>query len=200
MKMRPTDWLAWSLSFVVLAAFFIPWFKYAPSRQAHTARRDVVAQLKASSERSFGATYLTISPREQARALHEPMRGTGGYELPLLTQEPNQTRLLSALAGSRLFGEERLHDRLMMVYALPALAFFSAAFMSGCQKRWPLLLPLLSVGIVYGAARHQLNETYFERMAAGIDPGIGLWISLYGLLALCVLLVLRFILPPQWRI
>lgn len=201
MNLRPLDWLGWLLVFAVSVGFFLPWLKFPYRKEPlrpHSAA--IVKELTVDSGRQLWQEYFTITPDEWQRALQNAGMGVTGVEIARI-HESNARRFDTALVlSSGLLGNERQSDRAVLVLAFPILAFLSAAFITAVVKKWALLLPLIADGALYGFTRYKLNLTTLDRLAQSIDVGLGLWLALYALLGLCVVLILRLLLPINTRL
>ncbi len=188
-------WLKWIFALAVLGGFFLPWLKLESTSVARSTEK-LVTQLTKESDQSWFALWFGMTREEQKRAMNKPLDGTSGYQMPLLFQKEKSAQK-TALINSHLFGTKRMEDRVYAVYAFPITAFFAAAFLTFSLKRWVLFIPLITIAVIYGTVRYQLNVTYFDRLASNLDVGLGLWISLYSLLALGILLVISFLMPSK---
>lgn len=197
MNLRPLDWLGWLLALALWIAFFLPWVKF-PSRPAiHSL---IVRTLTADSDRTVLEQYFTITPDEWKRAITDAGNGITGYEIPQAYRTSGHAREVKVINSSHLLGAERQADRSLFVWGFPALGLLSALFITSVSRKWALLLPFLAAAGFYGLARYMLNTTYLERLTSGEDIGLGLWLSLYALLALAVVLLLRLLLPANTRL
>lgn len=203
MNLRPLDWLAWLLAMALGVGFFLPWLKM-PYRNAKEAPRPhsatLVKELAADSARPAWQDYFYITPEQWQRALENAGMGVTGIEIPRSFQGSAHRFDAGIVSASGLLGDERQADRAMLVYAFPVLAVISAGFITFVSHKWAFLLPLLADGLAYAATRFQINDTAVGRFALSIDIGLGLWLTLYALLGLCVVLLLRLILPINTRL
>lgn len=202
MNLRPLDWLAWLLSLAVWIGFFLPWVKLPAKPDSGSRFRNgaVVREINSEAGRPWWRVYFYIPPGEWNRALQEAGTGRSGWEIPdLYTDRKNHSEALS-LNASGLLGNERQADRSKFVYAFPLLAFLSAAFVMASGRKWAFLLPLTACAGLYAWSRYILDVTYLDRLALTVDIGLGLWLSLYALLGLAVVLLLRLLLPIGTRL
>ncbi len=194
--------LGWLLSLAATIAFFLPWLKF-PARNAervHPARSAIIQEINRDSNRPLWKSYLTLTSEEWNRALRDAGIGVTGFEIPEIYQVSRHHHDAVLLNASGLLGSERQADRACFAYALPVLAFFSAAFITFVPRKGALLLPFLATLGLYFLLRFKLNETYLERLTSSLDVGLGLWLSLYALLGLAVVLLLRLLLPSGTRL
>lgn len=194
MRLRLLDWVAWGLAVVLVAGFMLPWLKVP----ATAARRDpdaVVKRLAVEADRPWWSAYGAITAEEWKQATRHLGEGIPGYRLPLLYRGAAHAKERDALNAAGLLGRERQADRAWFVYAVPLMGVMAATFISFVRRRWPQLLPLLGCGLLYALGRAIIYATYPDRLALSIDIGLGLWVSLYALLGLWFLALVRVFAP-----
>lgn len=202
MNLRPLDWLGWLLAIALCVGFFLPWLKMPYRKEAPRGQNaaTLVKRLTSDSNRPIWQDYFAITPEEWQHALQNAGMGVSGVEIPRAFQGSSHRLDAAMVSASGLLGEERQADRAMLVYAFPVLAVLSAAFITLVSGKLALLLPLLADAALYGVTRYQLNTTSLERLAMSMDMGLGFWLSLYALLGLIVVLLLRLLLPANTRL
>ena len=186
--------LGWVLALAVVGAFFVPWIKTAPFNHS-LARERLVAELAREAEQPWYRLYFEVRSEDWKRATREPLRGESGFDLVRLTHGVTPTEQKKAREQAKVFGIDDLRLAALLVYGLPAVALLGMVLFTLVSARIPLLaVAILSMGF-YFFVRHGLDETLLERMLNGVVPGLGLWATLYGLLAVGVLLFLGALLP-----
>ncbi len=202
MNLRPLDWLGWLLAIALCVGFFLPWLKMPYRKEAPRGQNaaTLVKRLTTDSNRPLWQEYFSITPEEWQHALQNAGMGVSGVEIPRAFQGGGHRLDAAMVSASGLLGEERQADRAMLVLAFPVLAVLSAAFITLVTNKLGLLLPLLADAALYGLTRYQLNTTSLERLAMSMDLGLGLWLSLYALLGLIVVLLLRLLLPAHTQL
>lgn len=197
MNLRPLDWLGWLLALALWIAFFLPWVKFPTRPAIHSL---IVRTLAADSNRNVFEQYFALTPEEWKRTITDAGNGITGYEIPQAYRTSGHAREVTIINNTHLLGDERQADRAIFVWGFPAFGVLSALFITAVSRKWALLLPFFAGAAFYGLARHKLNLTYLDRLASGEDIGIGLWLSLYAVLALVVVLLLRLLLPANTRL
>jgi hypothetical protein len=198
MSFRYFDYLAWLSAGIIVGAFFLPWLGLNSGEKA--VAEVLARKLAESADRSVFEQYFAISDEEKKQALEKPLDGVSGYALVDLLRNGNRTGDPVAKIAASFLGEERVRDRAFLIYVIPVTAILAAAYAFTCRRnRWFLLIPLLVCELLYYAVRENLNDIYFDRIMSQIHVGIGLWLSLYGLLALALVIVVRLLMPTNSR-
>jgi hypothetical protein len=189
--------VAFLLGILVCGGFFLPWFKLPTERtKTQLSRSQITREVSAYGAAPWWRQWFLLSGWERAMVVEEPLEGLSGWELhEIFTVE--KPRHPVALAVGRLFmGGSRTLDKRHLLFFPVGAAALALIFLLGCRStKWPLLLPWsLCLGLyVYG--RESLQEAYLDRVTSGLACGLGLWFTLYGLLALALLLALRMVWP-----
>lgn len=184
------------IAFLVVSSFFLPWIKSGakPGNTVSALTRKLMEDSK------WYERYFLLTKDQWNEAIHHPLEGWSGYELvPLLRGNGLKNRVAQWVASS-ILGENRIHDKAVFLYSIPATAFLTVLFLFVTyRQKWPLFIPLIGCLGLYGFIRWKLDASYFERLTLQLPVGLGLWISLYGLLLLAGILLLRLILPGGSR-
>jgi ABC-type cobalt transport system substrate-binding protein len=189
------------VAILALGAFFLPWIRHDLSWSgAGNAAAHVASQLTGDAERPWWEDWFSLRPQEIEAAKTRLREGVSGYQLPPLLRGDKIENATARLTAEILLNDERIQDKAILIYVPPLAAALTALFLLVCQgSRGALVLPLLTDGTLYFFMRHKINETYFDRLVAQLHIGWGLWITLYALLALTGILLLRILIPSGGR-
>ncbi len=185
--------MCWAIAFSVVIAFFLPWLK----AKGHGAMDYAHSELKKQevvedANRPLGESYFMLRTEEIRDALSDPLDGTSGWALLLMTRSEKPDDREKARKMISFLGNMESREAGILIYAVPACALISACFFTvAIRVRWLFLIPLALCGLLYTFLRTGLNETYFDRLVLDLPVGLGLWISLYGLLVIIILLAIR---------
>ena len=189
------------VAILALGAFFLPWIRHDLSLAGvGAAAAQVASQLTGDAESRWWDEWFGLRPQEIEAAKIRPLEGVRGYQLPPLLRGGKIENGAARLAAEILLNDERIRDKALLIYIPPLAAALTALFLLICQgSRGALTLPLVANGTLYFFMRYKINETYFDRLVVQLQIGIGLWITLYALLALTVILLLRILIPSGGR-
>lgn len=170
--------LIWILTVTTLVSFFLPWTK-PRIKSGKPLPAEAVQQLTREDEQPWYLSLIALSPEQRAAALNHPLQGHSGWELWVsLREKPERSsELISPNPSTRAF----------WIYAVPAAALLGAALVTLVPSFGGIVGALLTLG-TYLILRVNLRDAQLERMVSDQTLGIGLWISLYALLALSLLL------------
>jgi len=175
---------AWVLAALTVAAFFLPWVKLETAAFNRVVQRERIAhQLEADAEQPAWVRYLGLRSQDARVALDAPLRGESGFSF---VQWARPTAPVfdrrRALGIAEAFGVKDVRLASLIAYAVPALAVLGAAlFTLDLATRIPLMLVAVASMGLYVLVRYGLDQSFLDRTVQGVSPGLGLWISLYGL-------------------
>jgi hypothetical protein len=186
--------IGWAVAFTVVIAFFLPWLKSKTGGAEAPVRPErAVQELVEEAERPWFTSYFSLREREILDATTQPLQGTSGFGLLLLTRSDQITDQEKARRMVSFLGSIEPKPAAILIYAVPACALIAACFLTVVPRvRGLFFIPISLCLLIYLMMRVRLNETYFERLVLDLSAGLGLWISLYGLLAMMVLLLARY--------
>lgn len=193
MKTRPSLVLIWSLTALIVIAFFLPWARLAPDAAGSHVLS--LAQTLATGEEDIISSYLWMKRAEARAALRRPAEGTSGYQL---VADPETG---GGGVGSAVIELLNLGPWIRLVAAVPVLAIILALLLTfpPASRQWPLAVALLLAGI-YAAIRWKLNNTYTERILLHIELNAGVWIFLLATALLVGVTLITLMLPKKWNL
>ncbi|HSI86023.1 MAG: hypothetical protein ACAI35_25620 [Candidatus Methylacidiphilales bacterium] len=198
LRIRILDIVAWLLLFLVVTSFFMPWLKFpqdggAPDPDA------AVDQLSEESELTLFARYVLPYTEDKRVKVRVPDIRLSPAQIVASFHDKKLEPQRKDLVESHVLGFGRQEANAWLLFAAIPLAIFAPLFMSLTQKKWTLLLPLAGCFSWYLSLRYRLDDSSMERMS-GPYADIGLWLAAYTILALCLLLFIRFLLPLESRL
>jgi hypothetical protein len=187
--------LAWAIAFTVVIGFLLPWVKSKPQHQRNPLPENTVRELVQEAERPWVETFFMIRPQELAGALEAPLTGTSGLKILWLVRSQEARQRAEGKKLVAFLGSIAPSQASVLIYAVPASVLIGACFFTVAPQRprWLFLVPLLFCGVLYSLMRARLSDTYFERLVLDQVAGLGLWVSLYGLLLMMGLLGIRLL-------
>jgi hypothetical protein len=180
-----------------ILAFFLPWVR--PVSLAQSSDVLNVANQLAESEDSIFNSWLGMREEEWRVFFQRPTFGLSGFQMLMLESEKSiMAKEAQAWLGA-VFGDRRLLDRAVNVLPLVIL-LLTAAFIS---PRKPVRQAFVTGGVLlllfYLWARWRLDVTYTQRVLAEMEIAYGLWITLYAMLGMAILAIIRFLSPKgKW--
>ena len=188
--------LGWVVTIVVVVAFFLPWLKTGErSGRSAVSPEQTREEMVEEADQSWMETYFTLRPNEVQDALFHPLAGTSGCSLLLLARSDRPADQHRARKMVSFLGSTESREAAVLIYAIPAFVLIGICMMVvAADGRGIFLLPCAMCAGLYFFMRGRLSETYLDRSVLELAAGLGLWISLYGLLSMAGLLGLRAIL------
>lgn len=198
MKNRPSLLLAWTLAGFAIIGFFLPWARFAPESAASNTL--AIANTLIQGEDDPVSSYLWMRRNEASALMKHPGEGLSAYQILLLSDEDTLSSKVARAWLSMLWREDDAALKVKVILVVPVLALLGAVLLTPAR---PSSRHLLILGGLQGAAylflRWKLNLAYTDRLMWQIELGWGLWISLYALLGIALLALLRALLPASIR-
>lgn len=182
---------------LIVAGFMMPWFLWPEDSSPTDRATAMVERLSAEGDSNWFIDYFGMTRPQLGAATNLIGISVSGYNLPLVFTREAGAPKAQRLRQAKVLGEYRQQDRAWFAYAVPLLAVLAATFVAFVPQRWALFLPLLGCAFLYTAMRYMLAVGYYDRVAAAVEIGPGLWLSLYALLALWAVILARIFLPED---
>jgi hypothetical protein len=196
MKLRTSTLIGWLLAFLICLAFFIPWARFAPD-QTERNLLDLAGEL-AGDEGDFVSTYLLMRGSEWEAIWRHPGEGLSAYQLVLLSEKDSISARVSNAWVTMLWGDQGFVHSVKFLAFGPLLAIAGAIALS-FRKLELRFLGLAALGqlLFYVFLRWKLDQSFGDRLLLQMEFNLGLWLTLYGLLFLSVLQVLKILQPKS---
>ncbi|MCS7062983.1 MAG: hypothetical protein NZM04_02860 [Methylacidiphilales bacterium] len=183
----------WAIVVAFVLSFFLPWMKFdfeevmpAYERQAFRKR------INEEEQRGWVERWIGIREEEKEKAFENPFLGYNALSLiNLLRDKPIGSELRLAILRPHFpFKEDE--DKALFILSLPIVGIFAVLIQFIISAKKILLpFPFFACLVQYTVVRWHLNEHYADRVINDVHIGIGLWITLYALLAVCMILFFK---------
>jgi hypothetical protein len=192
---RPLSAVLWGSIVVLILAFFLPWMKFDFENVMPSHERNLFKQkLILNDRRSWLERWFLMRAEERSKALEKPFLGYNALALvSLLRDNPAGSELRLALLRPHL-PFRRDDDKAFYVFSLPLSGLVAVLIIIfGHSKNILLPFPFFICAGQYFLVRWHLEERYAERVIYDVHIGLGCWLTLYVLLGLSILLLLKII-------
>ncbi|PTY05053.1 hypothetical protein DB346_02260 [Verrucomicrobia bacterium LW23] len=198
LRIRILDIVAWFLLFLVVAAFFMPWLKF-PQDPSALDEDAAVDQLTEESDMTLFARYILPYTEDRRTQVRIPDTRLTPAHIIAAFHDKKLEAQRKDLVESQVLGLSNQEAHAWLLFAAIPLAIFAPLFMSLARRKWALLLPLVGCLTYYLSLRYRLNDSSMTRLGVGPFADIGLWVAAYALLGMCLLLLIRLLLPSSHR-
>ncbi|NCZ95659.1 hypothetical protein EBZ02_00595 [bacterium] len=178
------------LVLVTLVGFFLPWVRVSPdSLKGNTM--EVVRNL-AEGGRNPGSTFLWMRAEEWREMWGDPADGFSGFQLAFGSKAGTpRAKAQQELASVALDGRDKrpLLGWLLLIPIFALLGWTGLVLRHAPQAF--LLLTGLGLGALYAILRWRIATAYTDRLLAQLELGPGWWITVYGMLGLGVVCLVK---------
>jgi hypothetical protein len=197
--MKLVDRVVLLVTLLVWCGFLLPWFKFPSDNKAtHLTRTQIQQEMTRRASQPWWELWFGIASLDRKQTLDEVFEGNSGWELyeGLDPQKPRHK--LNAGVSQLYMNGTRSGDKRFFFFGGVVASAFAVIFVLGCRKtRWPLALPMLLCLVIYAWARWKMQAVALDQLTSGLHTGPGLWLTLFGLLALAMLLLLKLVIPSR---
>lgn len=194
-KQRFSSMLGWLLAFAVVISFFLPWARLSPDLDSAIE----IARRLVDDQDDLVSTWVWMRTKEFRDLQKTPGEGYSGYQLILLSEEETVSAAVAKAFFNMLWGDVRPGFHMKTLALAPLLAFLAAVLLAMPKPPSSWLSAMAGASLLfYLWMRFKLNESYTDRLLLHVELSYGLWLTLFGLLLLAALLLLRAILPAKW--
>ena len=175
-------------------AFFLPWARLESDTLIGNMG-SLVQKIVSDDQDSFVEEWVWMREREWKVMWHSPGEGLSGYQLMMTLREEDISSQLARAWMSMMFGSEEAKVGVNLLVLAPIFAIATAVglLFVGVPKFY-FAANGLGCLIYYILLRWKLNASLGERMILHVELSYGLWLTLYGILLLALVCVLKMVL------
>jgi len=188
----------WICAGFVIIAFFLPWARFNPDHSGNNLLG--IARSLGQDKSDFTHSYLLMRGEDFEALWNSPADGISAYQLLALSHPHHLAAKIKRAVFDTLVDNDKGSWQIYGLILAPLLALAGAILLSSSRyaRTWMLAVAFGQLGF-YTFVRWKLQANLVNRLAMQIDLNWGLWLSLYGLLCLALLLLIRALLPDKVR-
>lgn len=185
--------VGWIIASLVILAFFLPWARLEPaSLIGHVS--SLVEKIAEDEEDGFLQDWVLMREREWDLLFRSPGQGLSGFQLVMTVVEEDISNQLARAWINMLLGSEDAKFTMGSIALAPILAVvISLGLVFNQVPRLFYTITALGCLIYYLILRWKLNESFGERIILHVELSYGIWITLYGMICLTLICILKLI-------